>query len=304
MKILLVASGNTDAVFVKEQAISLVKIGVEIDFFYIRGKGIYGYIANLNRLKQKIKDCRPGLIHAHFGLSGLLANLQRKVPVVTTYHGCDINKLTLRILSLPALFLSRVNIFVSERQFQKVKWISKGNPFIVPCGIDASEFYQIEKRLARIEMNLDQSTKYVLFSSAFNIPVKNANLAKQAIDLLGENIQLVELKGYNRKEVNLLMNACDVGLLTSIREGSPMFIKELLATNTPIVSTDVGDVSERIKGVTNCFIAKNNPVDIAEKLSMALKAGKTNGRESLAELDNEYIATSLINIYKKVINGK
>ena len=38
------------------------------------------------------------------------------------------------------------------------------------------------------------------------------------------------------------MNACDVALLTSIHEGSPQFIKEALACNRPIVSTDVGDV--------------------------------------------------------------
>ena len=302
MKILIVASGNTDNIFVREQANALIKLGITIDFFYIIGKGFIGYLANLKKLKQKINDYKPDLIHAHFGLSGLLANIQRKIPVITTYHGCDINKFTLRSLSMPSLLLSTANIFVSEKQFGKVKRMPIKNSYTIPCGVDETEFYPIEKGLARKEMNLNPSVEYILFSSAFDIPVKNVALAQKAVKQLNGRVQLIELKGYNQKEVNLLMNACDAGLLTSLREGSPMFIKELLATNTPFVSTDVGDVSERIKGVSNCFIAKSNPEDIAAKLRLALKAGKTNGRESLAELDNEYIASNLINIYKSVLN--
>lgn len=57
----------------------------------LQGKGINGYFKNLSAQK-KIKEFHPDIIHAHYGLSGLFANLQRKVPVVTTYHGSDINE--------------------------------------------------------------------------------------------------------------------------------------------------------------------------------------------------------------------
>ena len=53
------------------------------------------------------------MIHAHYGLCGLLANLQRKVPVVTTFHGSDIQSSTMiRCLSRLAMYLSKYNIFV------------------------------------------------------------------------------------------------------------------------------------------------------------------------------------------------
>ena len=46
MKVLICASGNADTLspFVKEQAESLKELDVEIDYFLIRGKGIWGYL--------------------------------------------------------------------------------------------------------------------------------------------------------------------------------------------------------------------------------------------------------------------
>ena len=94
MRILVIASFNkrSFAPFVVEQAEALRALGAEVNFFGLQGKGIRGYLKNLPLLKKKIWEFRPNVVHAHYGLSGLLANLQRFVPVVTTYHGSDINE--------------------------------------------------------------------------------------------------------------------------------------------------------------------------------------------------------------------
>lgn len=303
MRVLVVYSGNNESSFVDEQIAALKCIGVDIVTYRILKKGISGYLSSLLDFKSKIKAFSPQLIHAHYGLSGLFANLQRKVPVITTYHGCDINKFALRFLSVFSILLSASNIFVSEKQSKKVLFFAKKKFYILPCGINVSDFYPIDKSLARAQFKFDLLKKYILFSSSFSIPVKNVQLAKQSIKLLDIDAELIELKGYTRQQVNLLMNACDVGLLTSLREGSPMFIKELLATNTPIVSTDVGDVSERINGVESCFIAENDPDDLAIKLKIAMYAAKTNGRIKITEFDNDKIAKVLLNIYSNTITN-
>ena len=88
MRILIVASYNKNyfAPFILEQVEALTNEDCEISFFGLQGKGIRGYLKNLPSLKRKIKEFHPDVIHAHYGLSGLLANLQREVPVITTYH--------------------------------------------------------------------------------------------------------------------------------------------------------------------------------------------------------------------------
>ena len=80
---------------------------------------------DLRELRKKIKSFKPDIIHAHYGLSGLLANLQRSVPVVTTYHGSDINLPKVLRLSKIAMRLSAWNIFVSQRNVDIAKPMKK-----------------------------------------------------------------------------------------------------------------------------------------------------------------------------------
>ena len=56
------------------------------------------------------------------------------------------------------------------------------------------------------------------------------------------------MKGYSREEVHLLMNAVDILIVTSHSETGPLVVKEALACNCPIISTDVGDVKELANG--------------------------------------------------------
>ena len=117
MKILIVASDKSGhfAPFIEEQMAALEARGVKVMRYGITGKGIIGYLRELPALRRAIRQHRPDLIHAHYGLSGLLANLLRRVPVVTTYHGSDINVPSILRLSKIAMRLSAHNIFVSKR---------------------------------------------------------------------------------------------------------------------------------------------------------------------------------------------
>lgn len=305
MKILVVASFNKGrfAPFIIEQVEALKKQGCTIDFFGLQGKGFSGYLRNLPLLKQKIKEYCPDVIHAHYGLSGLFANLQRRVPVVTTFHGSDINDKNVLCFSKMAMRLSAWNVFVSRKTLEIAK--PKKKYTLLPCGIDLSDLQLTEKTEARRKMKLQANRKYILFAGAFDVAVKNAPLAKDTVALLQEGpIELLELKGYTREEVTLLMCAADAFLLTSLMEGSPQVIKEAMACGCPIVSVDVGDVKDRMTGVDGCFVANTRkPEELAELLQKSLAVeGKTKGRNKLIAdgLDNKAVAQQLMQIYKSV----
>ena len=305
MKILVIASFNKSsfAPFIVEQVEALKRQGCDVGFFGLQGKGIKGYLKNLPRLKRHIKKFRPDVIHAHYGLSGLLANLQRKVSVVTTYHGSDINDKKVLRFSKMTILLSAWNIFVSKNTLSVVKPNKRYS--LLPCGIDFSELQLTDKVEARKRMNLEANKRYVLFAGAFDNAVKNASLAKEALALCDdENVELQELKGFARDEVTLLMCAVDALLMTSVSEGSPQVIKEAMACGCPIVSVDVGDVKERIAGIEGCFVAETrDPKEIADLLHRALAfEGKTNGRDKIIAdgLDNRLVAERLLEIYESV----
>lgn len=313
MKILIVASYNKNryAPFIVEQAESLQKAGCKIEWFGVQGKGVAGYLKAVPKLRAKIREWKPDIIHAHYGLSCLLANIAtRRVPVVSTYHGSDINEPKVLPLSKVAIWLSAWNIFVSQRNVNIAKprkcWS------LIPCGINLPQpWSELKDQLVElltlnqwVEGVLEKGKKHVLFAGAFDNTVKDPGLAKASVALL-DNVQLIELKGYNRDQVNALMYSCDVFLLTSKTEGSPQVIKEAMACGCPIVSTDVGDVKERVAGVEGCYVVKSRePKEVAEAIKKALAfKGRTNGREKIIEfgLTNEMVAKQIIEIYEDII---
>lgn len=317
MKILFVAAKKNNGCFspfVEEQKEALLHAGVEVVDYAHTAHGIVNYIKWVPKLHKAIKEIKPDVVHAHYGLTGLLAGLAAigiEVPVVVTYHGCDINDKKLRPFSRMAMRLAAWNIFVSKRQMinaygseERAAKAKKGS--IIPCGVNTNLFDAGQIDEIWYESKFGNGEK-VLFASDFGQEVKDPALAKAVIEDLKlkiADLELVELKGYTREQVATLMYKCKALLLTSIREGSPQVVKEAMACDCPIVSVDVGDVSERIDGLDGCFVVKSRePKELAEVLEKAIAFGRTKGREQLLAdgLDNEQVAHKLIEIYKQVL---
>ena len=221
MKLLVLASdkGRHFAPFIEEQIAALQACGVQIIRYGVTGHGIMGYLRELPALRRLIRAERPDIVHAHYGLSGLLANLQRLVPVVTTYHGSDINKPNILRLSKIAMRLSAHNIFVSARNVAlalgeaqaqckvysvqcKGKETSEAEttastqpegrlhhtPYtkhtLLPCGVNLTDDQLTSRAEARKALGIADDAKLVLFAGAFDNVVKDPELAFAAIELL------------------------------------------------------------------------------------------------------------------------
>ena len=307
MKVLIVCSGNSrsgrfrleiDKPYVYEQVEAIRRqFDVEFDFFLINGRGIRGYLSNLTALREKVQHDRFDIVHAHYGNSGFLSIMQKSVPVVITFHGSDIDLLSGRVLSKIAMKMSVFNIFVTQRLAEKAR--AKGNFAVISCGVDLDKTFPVDVAEARRRTGLDPGKKYALFSSSFGNPDKNYELARRAAELVG-NIDLLELSGFTREQVNLLMNAVDLLIVTSLHESGPLVVKEAVACGCPVVSVDVGDVREIIGGIQGCYLTSYDPADIAAKMSAVLGSGaRTNDRNRILSFDNKEIARKVYDVYAR-----
>lgn len=308
MKILLVHSGNAVSgnsvkyTFVQEQGESLRKIGYDVAYFAVIGKGIKGYLANYKRLKNAIKQFAPDVIHAHYGLCGALCVLQSSVPVVITCHNGETLTWYGNILTSLAIQRAKHTICVAKHIYDKL-YLKPQKYTILPCGIEMSDI--VDKRVAQKSMQLPEDKINILFGGAFSNVRKNVALAYKALSIIHrKDINLIEMRGYSREEVTLLYNACDMLLLPTKSEGSPQVLKEAMAYNCPIVATNVADISYLLEGVSNSYVTSFDPIDVAKKINKVIHNNqRSNGRERILALQllNEQVAKKISIIYERIL---
>jgi glycosyltransferase involved in cell wall biosynthesis len=309
MKLLIVHSGNAvqgDSqryTFVREQGEQLRALGAEVEYFAVVGKGAMGYLSNYKRLKQVIKTYQPDLIHAHFGLCGALCVMQTKVPVVITCHNGETLSKSANIISSLAVQRAKHTICVAQHIYDKL-YLKPKNYTIKPCGIEVTEV--VNKDIAKQKMGLPNDKYNILFGGSFSNLRKNVALANAALEILHrDDINLIEMMGFNREQVTLLYNGCDMLLLPTKSEGSPQVLKEAMAYNCPVVATDVADIAYLLDGVSNSYVTSFDPQDVADKIIRVLECGqRTNGRERIEKLklENSQVAKTIYSIYQQVLS--
>jgi glycosyltransferase involved in cell wall biosynthesis len=98
------------------------------------------------------------------------------------------------------------------------------------------------------------------------------------------------------------MNAANVAVLTSMREGAPVVVKEALACLTPVVSVPVGDISDLVAGMPGCAIVPREPEALATAVGKALEAGRDPRlRESMVAYGRRPIAQRVLGVYRRVL---
>lgn len=76
----------------------------------------------------------------------------------------------------------------------------------------------------------------------------------------------------HRRDVPSLVAACDVSVLSSMREGLPVIVLESFAVGTPMVATDVGGVGELIRdGETGSLVPAGAPDALAGAIIEVLR---------------------------------
>ena len=318
MNILFVSSGNKKqgiSPIIKKQGESISKKNHKIDFFAIKGKGMIGYAWNIILLSKKIKSKKYDVIHAHFGLCAIVCYLSqflkfKKTPFVISLMGSDVlspekeNPLLKRLIRKYVFWVVKNKtdhvIVKTEELYNLINVPNKTS--IIPNGVDFNQFKPLDKSKMQHELEWDKEHKHILFAANPELPVKNYNLTKKAIEKIKtQPIVLHHLVNINHDDIPKYMNASDVIVLSSLFEGSPNVIKEAMACNRPIVSTNIGDVELILKNVKGCFLAENTIEDFSEKILEAIKFDQaTKGRGHIEHLKDDEIAEKIISIYSQI----
>ena len=295
-------------IFVKEQVEALIRYYPEVDnnVWFLRGYiGKFNYIISIFRLNWHLLFHKYDIIHIHSALSGiflLFAPLRKNV--IITLHGTEILDSNQYRVSKYVIKKARHLICVSNEIEGVVK---KDNPeattYIVPCAVRDDFFIDNRKK--------KDSTIRIAFTSSKLREVKNYPLFIEIISRLRmvcpNEIQTTELDNKTREEICADLNEVDLLLMTSYHEGSPQIIKEAMCCNTPVISSNVGDVRYMLDGVVNCYVLNSYNPDSYVNAALAIIKNtndislvRSNGREKIYELgyDEHTVTSKLMDIYR------
>lgn len=304
------ADDPTYGIFVKEQ-VDAISNGEAVSYkvYAIDGKkGLWEYVKSIGEIRSLIKKEKFDLIHIHYGLSGLFLLLGRvKIPTIMTLHGGDIQAEQGKNIqvALTKMILRKCDFAITLNERMDTiarKYINRTE--IIPCSVNTKLFEP--KDIAKAK---SKAVK-VLFPSARTRYVKDFPLYQRTCNVLREkyglNIDEYYLENLSRQQVAELFCQMDLLLMTSISEGSPQVVKEAMACNLPVVTTNVGDVSVLLEGVANCYVANSRDENELSALAYKSLFKKMNTGVSPREriinlgLDDESIAKRIIRVYYDV----
>ena len=300
---------------IKAQIDSLSGEGIESDVLFINGrKSIWNYLKAPFELWRKLPRKRYDLMHAHFGLAGLVARLEWRLPLVVSLIGDDVlgqpdrhgqNTPLGQFFQETSRWLARhadAVIVMSEEMRRLV-----GNPeaIVLGNGVDTEVFRPMDRTAACARLGLDPSMKYVLFPYNPRVPRKRFDLVEQAVARARRRVPQLEILVAFRsshEELAVTMNAADVFVLASYWEGSPNTIKEAMSTNLPTISAPIGDVPELFDQVAGCFLCNPEPDALADRIvEVCSQPRLSRGRNRIAPLAMERVALRLANLYRRLL---
>lgn len=309
------APGSHKGAFLKSEVEGLREQGIDVTVMQLRGKFVY--LRGALRTFGASLSGRYDIIHGHYSFCGMVARAQVRLPTVVTFWGSDILKSPLvpetrqgRLSHAISPLLARMADACIVPSEEMAKILAGARITVVPQGVDFSTFRVIEQVEARraLALNPDLNYRYVLFCANPALPVKGYPIAENAVRLLqesGEQIELIVAKGLTQEQVAVYMNACDVLALPSYWEGGPYVVKESMACNLPVVATNVGDVANVITGTKGCFIAERTAEDFAHFIRSSLhEVRRTTGRQDIKHMSRAVATARIIAVYEDVLSRR
>jgi len=310
------AAGHS-MVFARRQADALADLGFAVEMFDLRSRtaprALFG---EFRRFRRKLRQFHPQVIHAHYGtVTALFAALGAGcIPLVITYRGSDLNGMAwargmrsgVGVLLSQIAALRAARVVCVSRKLKARLWWRQARVTVQPTGVDPQVFRPEHPKHLREGLGWREEERVVLFNAGSDSGNKRLDLARRAVHEARQWISSIRLEVLDGRvepaRVPAMMNAANCLLVTSDAEGSPTIVQEALATNLPVVSVDVGDVAERLEGVTYSYVVERDPQALGRALGQVLNPPRrSDGRRKKEEFSSVRIARELGRLYCEVL---
>ena len=199
-------------------------------------------------------------------------------------------------------------------------------------GIDTSIFKRADRAQARAELGLPMDKKLILFAANGGLEneFKGGNHVRELIEMnkddasvaficLGEEVDgetgnmITRKKTSSKEKMAQYLNACDMLIFPSAAENFPLITLEAMACGMPIVSFDVGGVSEAIRHLQNGFVTKEASTKELQEgieyiLSLDQEKAKAMSDRSVRDVQERFsidrMAKEYVLLYNEVISKK
>jgi teichuronic acid biosynthesis glycosyltransferase TuaC len=173
---------------------------------------------------------------------------------------------------------------------------------VLPTGVDLDRFRPLPRAEARHALGLDPSARYMLFPADPARAEKRHDRASELATATGA--RLLHYDATPPERVPLHVNAADLVVVTSEREGFGLAALEALACDVPVVSTDVGIARLALGGIDGTLCA---PYDLPSwaafaRGQLARDDPRVAGRARASLFSRDRMAVRVLKAYGELLD--
>jgi glycosyltransferase involved in cell wall biosynthesis len=284
-------------------------------------------------LRKTVKKFKPQIIHSHTFKAGLLSRLMFfKIPKIHTFHGHllsdpEFSRRALQVIVNIERRLAKVTktlITVGEQVSKDLLQVGVGKPSqYISIASEGQKLIFLSRDQARANLGIDLETPVVLWMARM-APVKNPSLALEVAQLLPKVSFLMagggelfnQIRNQASPNVRLLgwvdaadvIPSADIFLSTSLNEGIPYSLLEVLSAGVPVVAVESGAIAEIIRERVSGVLTSKEPAEIAAQISglfsdptQRLKAGESAKNSTTRSAIAEKMVPTHIDVYKEIL---
>jgi teichuronic acid biosynthesis glycosyltransferase TuaC len=319
------AANGSAGIFVDREMQSLREGGLDVSAYDIGTRYDPASLWHAWRgLRAEIRRTQPDLLHAQYGTIVAALTVLTGHPTVITFGGGDLlpadfhsggpdggralawalswlrSFAGISLSHFAALFAVRT-ICVSE-ELRRSLHVRRRRASVIPRGVDLKLFSPGSREEARAALGWTADARIVLASGTGDRRIKGLDVATEAAAIASRtasDLELRVIRDIPPDQMPLIYRAADVLVFASRTEGSPNVVKEALACGLPVIGVHVGDVGERLHGVTPSATVARAPRAIADAIvEITRNPERSNGPQAVAALSLEKIRERILDVYR------